>query len=381
MKVKEKKVELIELFYDLIYVYALSKLTMLIEEPENGVIPFAGFFRYLVVCFVILQAWLYLTNYVNRYGRWKWYAYGLTAVNMTAAVYMANTIDTDWGEMATTFNLAMLVMLLCIAVMYFIQIRLNEQDTGAARNMLTILTVDLFLYLVAFLASVIHPGQIVLWIDVAAVLVGAFLPFFIRGRFDISIISFPHLVERFELITIITFGEGIVGMTGFFDVKHVTLRPILVFAVILCLFGCYVTQIHYLCNHHRVDRSLRLMFSHYFIVIAVNLITVAFKFLENPEASHLFTAGLMIAALILFFAAIFSDSIYYHEKHRFGIKDAAESCGFLVIGAAVMLLVRSTIYGFLIGALITACGNFVMLLMKYKGAGLNENCYFDGKSE
>ena len=63
MKVKEKKVELIELFYDLIYVYALSKLTMLIEEPENGVIPFAGFFRYLVVCFVILQAWLYLTNY------------------------------------------------------------------------------------------------------------------------------------------------------------------------------------------------------------------------------------------------------------------------------------------------------------------------------
>ena len=156
-------------------------------------------------------------------------------------------------------------------------------------------------------------------------------------------------------------------MTGFFDVKHFTLRPILVFAVILCLFGCYVTQIHYLCNHHRVDRSLRLMFSHYFIVIAVNLITVAFKFLENPEASHLFTAGLMIAALILFFAAIFSDSIYYHEKYRFGIKAAAESCGFMLIGAAVMLLVRFTIYGFLIGALIAACGNFVMLLIKYKG--------------
>ena len=36
MKVKEKKVELIELFYGLIYVYAISKLTMLIEEPENG---------------------------------------------------------------------------------------------------------------------------------------------------------------------------------------------------------------------------------------------------------------------------------------------------------------------------------------------------------
>ncbi|WP_270304578.1 low temperature requirement protein A [Baileyella intestinalis] len=71
MNVKEKKVELIELFYDLIYVYAISRLTLLIEEPEGGIIPLSGFLRYIVVCFVILQAWLYLTNYVNRYGRWK----------------------------------------------------------------------------------------------------------------------------------------------------------------------------------------------------------------------------------------------------------------------------------------------------------------------
>lgn len=33
MKVKEKKVELIELFYDLIYVFAISKMTLVIEEP------------------------------------------------------------------------------------------------------------------------------------------------------------------------------------------------------------------------------------------------------------------------------------------------------------------------------------------------------------
>ena len=43
MHVKEKKVELIELFYDLIYVYAISRLTLLIEEPEGGIIPLPGF--------------------------------------------------------------------------------------------------------------------------------------------------------------------------------------------------------------------------------------------------------------------------------------------------------------------------------------------------
>lgn len=366
MGVKEKKVELIELFYDLIYVYAISRLTLLIEEPEGGVIPLSGFLRYIVVCFVILQAWLYLTNYVNRYGRWKWYEYALTAVNMTATVYMANTISARWNEMSLTFNLAMLVMLLCVALMYFIQTRLKEQDTGAAKNSLIILTVDCLLYFAAFLASAFHVDQAVIWLDTAAVLVGAFLPFFIRGRFDISIISFPHLVERFELITIITFGEGVVGMTDFFDVRNFSLLPILVFAVILALFGSYVTQIHYLCDHHRVDRSLRLMFSHYFIVIVVNLITVAFKFLENPESSGLFTAILMSAALALFFIAILSDSIYYHERFSLSAKDICFIGATVITGAIVMVIGRSSMYVFLWGTLIATFGNFGMLLFKYK---------------
>ncbi len=38
MEGEGKKVELIELFYDLIYVYAISKLTLLMEEPEGGIV-------------------------------------------------------------------------------------------------------------------------------------------------------------------------------------------------------------------------------------------------------------------------------------------------------------------------------------------------------
>ena len=68
MEVTKKPVQLIELFYDLIYVYAISQLTGLINEPIGGIIPPYNFFAYLITCFVILQAWLYFTNYVNRYG-------------------------------------------------------------------------------------------------------------------------------------------------------------------------------------------------------------------------------------------------------------------------------------------------------------------------
>ena len=72
---------------------------------------------------------------------------------MTAAVYMANTISPEWNEMSLTFNLAMLVMLLCVAAMYFIQTRLKEQDAGATKNSLIILTVDCILYFAAILMA------------------------------------------------------------------------------------------------------------------------------------------------------------------------------------------------------------------------------------
>lgn len=361
---KEKKVELIELFYDLIYVYAISQMTSLIEEPSGGVIPILEMFRYLIVSFVILQAWLYLTNYVNRYGKWTWWEYGLTAVNMTASVFMANTISTDWSEMAATFNASMLIMLLCVLVMYIIQSVIKKQDTGAATNSIQILTVDCTLYFIALVVSWLKPGFAVIWIDAAAVLVGAFLPFFVRGNFDISIISFPHLAERFELITIITFGEAIVGMTEYFDVRHFTMKPILVFTVLLGLFGSYVVQIHYLMEHERTERALRLMFSHYFIVISLNLITVALKLVQNEEMNRLPLALMMTAAVVVFYISIMANRSYYRQDIALTKSDAVKLCVPVICGTAVVLLARNSEYGMLLGLLVTVLGEFVVLLSK-----------------
>lgn len=369
-QVKEKPVAQIELFLDLIYVYAISRLTLLVEEPVGGVIPPAGLARYLVVCLVILQAWLYLTNYVNRYGQWRWWEYLLTCVNMIGAVYVANTISASWDEMTLAFNLAMLVMLACVWAMYLVQVLLAEQDTGAAKNSLQILSVDCVLYLAAAVASAAGAHEAVIWLDVAAVLVGAFLPFLLRGHFDPAIISFPHLAERFELLTIVTFGEGVVGMTGYFDVTRLSALPVLVFALLLGLFGCYMVQLHDLCDHHRVARALRLMFTHYGVVVSVNLLTVGLHFLENPEADATFTAGLMVVALALFFVSILADSAYYRDGVRLGGRDVAVSVGCMAAGTAVMLLGSGSVCSVLVGVLVATGGNLCMLWRKRRAAGL-----------
>ena len=364
MSVKVKKVELIELFYDLIFVYAISRLTSIISEPINGGIPLNNFFVYLITSFVILQAWLYFTNYVNRYGQWKWFDYVIACINMIAVIYMANTIATEWSQMFVTFNISMLVLLLTVVVLYSIQARKEKSFKGAAGNSISILLIVCAIYVIALLCILFNLSQYVIWIDVVAVLVGAFLPFFLKGHFNKSIISFPHLVERFELLTIITFGEAIVGMTHFFDVTEFNLIPILVFLVVVTMYGSYVIQIHNLMNHHREERSLRLMFSHYFIVISINLLTVALELVHAEAVNHLLAGLLVIISLIIFYISIMTNKEYYHDKIELNRNDVIKMILVTVIGSIAILLFVDNIYVFLIGTLIITVGNFLVLYNK-----------------
>ncbi len=369
-KVKEKRVELIELFYDLIYVYAISRLTELIEFSASGGLEITDFLRYLVLFFVILQAWLYLTNYVNRYGKWKWYEYGITVVNMIAAIYLSNTISVAWEKNYIPFNIAMMVMLLTVTLLYYIKAKTGCEDASAAWNSIKILLIVCGVYVLGFIFIALDMPDVVIWADVAAVLLGAFLPFFIRGKFDASIISFPHLVERFELLTIITFGESVVGMTGYFDIENFTLLPILIFAVIITMFGSYVVQIHCLMNHNQVQRALPLMFSHYFIVIAVNLVTIGIHSLQSVQETYLYSAILLFAAEEIFYYAMMRNRIYYRDGVTLSRSDTAKMGIAQLAGLAIILAggfvsnASISVYVILAGMLWISGSGFAFLLRK-----------------
>ena len=366
MEIIKKPVELIELFYDLIFVYAISQLTGLISEPVGGIIPPYNLFAYFITCFVILQAWLYFTNYVNRYCRWEWYDYVLTFVNMTAVIYMSNTILGDWSVMYFTYDISMLIILLTVVLLYSVHAREEKSFDGAAGNSIKILLIVCGIYGVSILASLFGFKEYVLPINVVAIITGAFLPFFIRGKFSKNIINFPHLVERFELLTIITFGEAVVGITHFFDTTNFNLIPILVFFIILMMFASYVVQIHRMIEHMREERALRLMFSHYFVIISINLVTVAFELTHAGNVNHYLTGAMMIISLLVFYISILVNKEYYKKGVSLTKNDLLVMGVVFLTGSAIILIFIGNFYAFLIGSLIITFGNFAVLYMKYK---------------
>lgn len=365
MEVTKKPVELIELFYDLIFVYAISQLTGLINEPVGGVIPLYNLFAYFITCFVILQAWLYFTNYVNRYSKWEWYDYLLICINMIAVIYMSNTILGDWSVMYFTYDISMLAILFTVVILYAIHARKEKTFSGAAGNSIKILLIVCVIYCIAILCSLWGYNQYILMINSIAIITGAFLPFFLKGEFNKNIINFPHLVERFELLTIITFGEAVVGLTHFFDTTNLNFIPVLVFLIVITMFGSYVVQIHRLTEHMRVERALRLMFSHYFIIISINLVTVAFELINAGGVNHWFVSGLMIVSLAIFYISIMVNEKYYKQNIELTKKDTIEMILVFIIGITIILIFISNLYAFLCGSLIITFGNFLILQIKY----------------
>ena len=66
---KEKKVEYVELIYDLIFVYVIGRNNSLLHHISGGFVESGMFLAYILCTLAVIQIWNYTTYYINLYGR------------------------------------------------------------------------------------------------------------------------------------------------------------------------------------------------------------------------------------------------------------------------------------------------------------------------
>ena len=310
--IKERKVENIELFYDLIFVYAISKVSGLIHHSHHGIVEPWAFINFVLASLVILQEWLYLTNYLNRFGTFNFREIITMCINMTAAVYLSNSLLTDWIQAYYPFTISMLIMSLSVAFLYHCQARkkeFGEKESINARNILLIvgslLIISLFVnfYIGSFILIITN-------------LLGIFLPIIYKTKFNNNITNFGHLKERFELLTILFFGEMIVSITQYFDIKHFTIYPFIALITIFSLFGTYTLVINKMINHNQTTRGLTLMYSHFFLLISLGILTSAWN-LAGQETNKTFLILFYILGYIGFLLNIICKWNLFRKEKSF----------------------------------------------------------------
>jgi low temperature requirement protein LtrA len=191
----------LELFFDLVFVFALTQVTSLMADETT----WEGVLKGMLVLTALWWAWgayAWLTNYVNTDETRERL---LLFVSMAGMLVAALAVPGAFGDDAVLFACAYAV----VRWMHiFIFAEANEAiDTGQAITRLsrTALPAPALLIVAAFLDGA---DQLVLWgvalvIDLAGPLV-----FGVRG-FQVSP---AHFAERFGLIVIIALGESIVAI-------------------------------------------------------------------------------------------------------------------------------------------------------------------------
>lgn len=348
-----------ELFYDLAFVYAISRITAMIHHPVNGSIPLVTFLQFLLVVIVVMQIWLYQVIYFNRYSKNKIGDLSGLVLNMFVAVYLANNINTEWRITFHYFNIAMAVMVATLFCQYLFT---KVEENNDKKVFLIILGLEFLLIVLGLLIG--YPVGI--YFCIAGYIIGFILPLFLKGMFKAERVNFPHLVERVSLIVIIAFGKAIVNLATYFNNKTPLVYAALLFLSLVLMFASYVVLSDKLINHHQISKGFMLMYSHIAIVVSVLLMTVDSLYLSNHSVKREFLFCLIIATIALYYVSLLVNLIYSKEAFRFKIREAAILLAIFIFGAIVLWFIRNSMIGIMTCLLIWNLAFFLVFLMKSK---------------
>lgn len=360
-KIIAKPVGMFELFYDLIFVYAISRITTMIHHPVNGSISLVTFLQFLLVVIVVMQIWLYQVIYFNRYSKNQFLDIGGLVLNMFVAVYLANNINTEWRITFHYFNIAMAVMILIL----FCQYLFVKADNNDKQAFLIILGLECILIIVGLIIG--YPVGI--YFCISGYIVGFILPLFLKGMFKAERVNFPHLVERVSLIVIIAFGEAIVNLTSYFNSKTPLVYAAFLFLSLVLMFASYVVLSDELIDYHQINKGFILMYSHIAIVVAILLSTVAILYLQVQNINKTFLFFLIIFAMALYYFSLAINQVYSKSECRFSIRNLLTLLLIFALGVSYLWVVIKSKIGISICLLIW---NLLFFLEFYIKGNKNE---------
>jgi low temperature requirement protein LtrA len=199
---REHRITPLELFFDLVFVFAFTQVTTVISDDTT----WAGVGHGLLILAAVWWAWTsyaWLTNTVDAGEDWVLAA---VLVAMAAMFVAALAVPEAFGRHGVVFGVAFLVVTFMHLALYALSARSEPELFGA---ILRIAPTNVLGALLILVAGFVHGhGKSVIWI--AALAVAYLGPLFLStGGWRLAP---AHFVERHGLIVIIAIGEALIAI-------------------------------------------------------------------------------------------------------------------------------------------------------------------------
>ena len=314
--VKHKRVEFSELFYDLVFVFAISKATALIHPIHNGVVAWDSLLDFFISVMVIINSWMIQTIYTNRYGTNSLFNMVIMFINMGLMLFISNMIGYNWQQWFYYTCWAVGTLTLTLFFQYLVEFFRESTDNTDRESIKGFLWLTGLQSLGVYLAA-LFPIYVGVYIFIASILLTFIVPIFLITKDEHFQVNLPHLIERVSLLVIITFGEMVVGLVGFFTIEDFSIYSVLNLVIMVSLFLFYFGEFDHAIDEGSNQKGVFIIYSHYPIFIGLMLMTVSMGFLLNPEANLLVAISLFYIGIGLFQAAVLANGPYNKNYLRY----------------------------------------------------------------
>ena len=312
--IKHKRVEFSELFYDLVFVFAISKVTTLIDHLHNGILTWNSFLDFFIAILVLIDSWMIQTDYTNRYGKNSLFNIVIMFIKMGILLFIANMIGPDWQQYFHYLCWAVGTLTFTLFLQFLVEFFRKSTDDVERESIKDFLWITGLGSLGVYLAALLPlPIYVRVYIFFASILFIFIMPSILLNKDKHYQVNLPHLIERISLLVIITFGEMITNLANFFTIENFSIYSVLYLIIMISLFLFYFGQFDHAIDEKSNQKGLFLIYSHYPIFIGLMMMTVSMSFLQNPEANRLFATSFSYIGFGLFQAAVLVNGPY--NKH------------------------------------------------------------------
>ena len=342
LKKEEKKVEYLELIYDLIFVYVIGRNNTLLHNVSNGFVEMNMFAAYLLCSLTVIQIWSFSTYYINMHGRNGLREHVFILINMFLLYFLGEGTRADWQQQQLQYVLAWALILINIGTQYILELRNRKNDPmifRQTRRMLIVLFGEAAIVLC--ILPVYHATGVNL--APAAILYGIVGTMVHGKNAKVRLVDFTHLSERIMLYVVFTFGEMIIALSGYFE-GELTVNSVyfalMSFLIVVGLFLSYGTVYDHLIDREMSTPGLIYMLLHMILIFALSLITASLEFMRNDEINLLPKMILLILSVLMFYLPLFFTLRYGKSRCRPTARFILLMTGIAVSFVLLMLLFR-----------------------------------------
>lgn len=345
-KTEEKKVEYLELIYDLIFVYVIGRNNSLLHQITNGFVDSKVFMAYILCTLTIIQIWNFSTYYINMHGRNKLRDHIFLFINMFLLYFIGEGTRTHWDNFLLEYHIAWGLILVNIGIQYFLELRNCKE---CPEVYMQTKRMGLVLIAEALIVFSTYPVYQATGFSVApfAILFGIVGSMFHGRKANVILVDFTHLSERAMLYVVFTFGEMIIALANYFEgglTVNSLYFSLMCFLIVVGLFLSYGTVYDHLIDRKQQNPGLVYMMIHIFIIFALSLITTSLEFMHNTEVSLLPKILMLILSFLIYYISLFFTLRFSKTKcrptFRFILTLAIAAASFIV----VMLVFRENMY-------------------------------------